>query len=239
MEKCDPPYYQEKYNRMGKSGIRRERKATQDSSQKQNSDASVETLLRRFGLPTCGEVYQAIQSDSVMSDERKLELIQDHKVGLKNLCAVVARERRTRGDQATDALLEVARTTVHRLRVSAVSYGENMFALLGTDMTEATIQKECLERVRGEPDCVTLWQLEEELRLRLGQPVGWSRKLLDWARGGMKVVQEGSTYVLKTIKNVMIRVFHSAWDLICFLMPYMCTLWDGFSPVLARRRGRS
>ena len=119
-----------------------------------------------------------------MSDERKLELIQDHKVGLRNLCAVVARERRTSGDQATDALLEVARTTVHRLRVSAVSYGENMFALLGTDMTEATIQKECLEKVRGEPDCVILWQLEEELRLRLGQPVGWSRKLLDWARGG-------------------------------------------------------
>ena len=173
-----------------------------------------------------------MQNDSAMPDDRKLEYIRDHRMGVKRLCGLVARERRLTGDQTTEALLDVARTTVHRLRVTAVAYGENLFHLFGTDPGDEQLQRECLDSVRADPDCAVLWQLEEALRVRLKQPPGWSKKLFSLAEGGLKVVQQGGAFVLQTLKNVVVRIFHSVWDLICFLMPYILRIvgWLFASP---------
>jgi hypothetical protein len=177
-------------------------------------------LLRRLGLPTCREVYETLQSDAAMTDQGKLRYIEEYNGSLKRVCTVVARERRASGDDTTDALLDVARTTVHRLRVSAVAYAENILTVAGTDPDETRLHRECLETVRGGPDCAMLWQLEEELRLRLGQPVGWTKKVFNLAQSGLHVVQNGSAIVLQTAKNVVVKVFQNMWELIAYMLPY-------------------
>ena len=159
-----------------------------------------------------------------MSDAAKLQFIEDYDGGLRRLCNVVAREQRTQNGKTVEALVDVARTTVHHLRLSALSYGENLINIAGASPTDDKLQRECLEMVRGGTDCAALWRMEEELRIRLKKPPGWSNKLMNMAKSGLQVVQEGGMYVLKTVKNMVLKVFRSLTEVMAYMMPYIMRL---------------
>lgn len=183
-----------------------------------------------------------------MTDETKLQYIRDYERNLQELCGRVARERKMSGDQpmllfwdhpattkhsvrrTTDALLNVARTTVFqirlffvgggsqltfprqmanhtrfRMRLGVLSFGEHILASSDAVDAERQVHRECMERVRSGTDCEVLWNLEKELQTRLKKPVGWSRRLLDYAKEGLQVVAQGGLFVLQTAASGVIK----------------------------------
>lgn len=156
-----------------------------------------------------------------MSDEAKLQYIEEYKSSLHELCRNVATEVKQNGEKAVNALLDVGAATLAQLRIGVLSYAEQLMLQSSRAAERAAVYEDCVQAMRSGADCDALWRMEADLRARLKSSPWWSNKIWTYIGQGLKVASESGRIVLSTVKEGVLGTVRGAWQLFQLLLPYI------------------
>ena len=129
-------------------------------------------------------------------------------------------ETKATGEKTVDAIVQVANTLLTQVRISMLSYGEQMLSASGF-VSNSAMYDECYRAMRLGTDCEALWKMQQELEKRLQKTPGWMSTI--WANMSRvaSVATDGEKYILKSASGAVIGVVYGVWSLFQYLMPYL------------------
>ena len=184
-----------------------------------------EMVMNAFQLPDCAALKAELQNDLSLTDEERLQRLQDHRADMHKLCQEVARTA-SQG-KGTVEIMNLAATVAAQIRISFLSAVDR--AAPGGFNVSADAYDTCMSQLSQEAGCEGLRDYEHQLlaRLQAAAPVGWK----ETARARItRVVQRGTQFVVQAKQFTA----EGTWRAVQWVVSGFQRLWGFLVPPLVR-----